>query len=132
MNGSQAAESEKSLGQQTSFITRHAPIPRPASARVESEFELLSLSSSTRQTSVLNLSGLWGNARSARNWVRRIAATKDDLSKKGAVHLVHGVDVARAILAMHLREEWENGKEERWLLTDMRVYDCEAPVLDSR
>lgn len=36
--------------------------------------------------------------------------------------MIHGVDVARAILAVHRNGKWDE-KGERWLLTDMRVYD---------
>jgi len=113
----QAAESLKGQNQ---WITRHTEIPRPAVARVESEFELLSLSgSSGRQIAVLNLAGLWGGSRDARNWVLRVAGTKEALAAKGTLHVVHGIDVARAILAIH--ENFTAG--ERWLLTDARVYD---------
>lgn len=89
------------------------------------------------------MSGLWGGQRSPKNWVRRVAASKEALAKKvhathaipytciniltltrirqGSLHLIHGVDVARAILAIHLEFSKSNG--ERWLLTDGRVYD---------
>lgn len=104
-------------------MTRNTEIPRPAVPRVESEFELLSLSgSSGRETAVLNLSGLWGGSRDPRNWVLRVAGTKDALAAKGTLHMIHGMDVARAILALH--ENFTPG--ERWLLTDTRVYDCEC------
>ena len=68
---------------------------------------------------VLDLAGLYGGSRQPRNWVDRIIKTKDDLKAKGAVHLVHGNDVAQAILAVH--EHFTPSK--RWLLTDLRVYD---------
>jgi len=104
------------------WITRYTPIPRPAAPRVESEFELLDLSSSSspaHQTAVLNLSGLWGGGRIIRNWVSRIAPSKEALAKKGSVHFIHGLDVARAIVALHF--DFPVG--ERWILTDGRVYD---------
>ncbi|KAF8315644.1 hypothetical protein DL93DRAFT_2166602 [Clavulina sp. PMI_390] len=104
------------------WITRRTHIPRPAVPRVESEIELLSLSSSSptgRETCVLNLAGLWGHSRSPRNWVVRIAPTKDALRTKGALHMIHGDDVARAIVAIH--QNFSPG--QRWLLTDTRVYD---------
>jgi len=104
-------------------VTRIARIPRPSNTRTESEFELLSLSSQTSpsqtQTTVLNLAGLWGGTRMPRNWVSRVAPTKEALAKKGSVHFIHGEDVARAIIAVHHR--FSPG--QRWILTDGRVYD---------
>lgn len=38
-----------------------------------------------------------------------------------SVHLVHGRDVARAILAIH--DDWDKTQGQRWLLTNERVYD---------
>jgi nucleoside-diphosphate-sugar epimerase len=101
-------------------------IPRPSNPRAESEFELLALSSPTSpyqtQTTVLNLAGLWGGTRIPRNWVSRVAPTKDALVKKGSVHFIHGEDVARAIIVVHRR--FSPG--QRWILTDERVYDCDV------
>ncbi|KAI1412481.1 hypothetical protein F5Y13DRAFT_43391 [Hypoxylon sp. FL1857] len=68
---------------------------------------------------VLNLAGLYGGARQPRDWVDRVVKTKADLKGKGALHVVHGEDVARAILALH--RSFTPGK--RWLVTDMHVYD---------
>lgn len=68
---------------------------------------------------VLNLSGLYGGERDPRNWVARVATTKGEVEKKKALHVVHGEDVARAIVAVH--ENFEGGK--RWLVSDLRVYD---------
>lgn len=68
---------------------------------------------------VLDLSGLYGGSRQPRNWVDRVVKTKEDLRAKGAVHLIHGQDVARAILALH--RNFTPGK--RWLLCDMHIYD---------
>lgn len=121
---------------------------------------------------VLNLSGLWvrsgssslsfdiinvfanelrnavrqGGSRDPINWVPRIAATKVALASKGSLHLIHGLDVSRAIIAVHLSPELppsysstsspsinpsatsatsdsKQKRGERYLLTDMRVYD---------
>jgi nucleoside-diphosphate-sugar epimerase len=99
---------------------RHAPID-PSNARGIAESELLSLSSSSTPTSVLNLSGLWGGARDPKHWVLRVAPTKDKLAAKGSLHMIHGMDVARAVLAVHARVAAAAG--QRWLLTDGRVYD---------
>ena len=35
--------------------------------------------------------------------------------------MIHGEDVARAILAVH--GDWQSADGQRWLLTDTRVYD---------
>ncbi|KAF2144194.1 uncharacterized protein K452DRAFT_223665 [Aplosporella prunicola CBS 121167] len=68
---------------------------------------------------VLNLAGLYGGARQPRNWVTRVAKTKDQVRAKRALHLVHGDDVARAVVALH--QAFTPGC--RWLVTDLRVYD---------
>ena len=68
---------------------------------------------------VLTLSGLYGGARVPRTWLPRLAQNKDDVRKRGAVHFVHGEDVARAIIATH--RKFTKGK--RWIIADLRVYD---------
>ncbi|KAI1761921.1 hypothetical protein GGR53DRAFT_450780 [Hypoxylon sp. FL1150] len=68
---------------------------------------------------VLNLAGLYGGERQPRNWVDRVVKSKSDLKGKGALHVIHGQDVARAIVALH--RNFTPGK--RWLLCDMHVYD---------
>lgn len=83
--------------------------------RAIAEDELLSLYGG----SVLNLAGLYGGERSPRNWVTRVARSKEEVKGKKALHLVHGVDVARAIVALH--RKFTPGK--RWLVTDLRVND---------
>ncbi|UZJ54525.1 hypothetical protein CBS101457_003845 [Exobasidium rhododendri] len=72
-------------------------------------------------TSVLCLSGLWGHGRSFRRYISVIASTREKLEVLKSVHLVHGHDVARAILAMV--NQWEKTEAQRWLLTNERVYD---------
>lgn len=42
-------------------------------------------------------------------------------SYQGSVHFIHGIDVARAILAVHYN--FSHAVGQRWLLTDARVYD---------
>ncbi len=49
----------------------------------------------------------------------RVAKTKEEVRQKKALHLVHGEDVARGIVAVHGR--FTPGK--RWLVTDLRVND---------
>ncbi|KAK3209634.1 hypothetical protein GRF29_44g216027 [Pseudopithomyces chartarum] len=67
----------------------------------------------------LNLSGLYGGTRVPRSWLPRLGKSKEDVRKRGAVHFIHGEDVARAIVAAHRHPT--PGK--RWILADMRVYD---------
>ncbi|KAI0475370.1 hypothetical protein GGR56DRAFT_509968 [Xylariaceae sp. FL0804] len=71
------------------------------------------------KASVLSLAGLYGAARQPRNWVDRVIKTKADLRAKGALHVIHGDDVARAVVALHRR--FTPGR--RWLLCDTHVYD---------
>jgi len=115
------ADAMTASGETSRWITRHSQIPRPAPARVESEFELLSLNNNPEpsSTAVLSLSGLWGGTRSMRNYVSKVAATKEALAARGSLHMVHGIDVARAILAFHA--DFTPG--ERWIISDGRVYD---------
>lgn len=68
---------------------------------------------------MLNLAGLWGGERNPKNWVLRILDTKEKLVEKTSVHLIHGIDVAYAIVA--LMRDFTPG--QRWMLTDLRVYD---------
>lgn len=50
---------------------------------------------------VLNLAGLWGLDRHPSNWIKIVAKNKDECAKKRSLHLIHGEDVAHAILAVH-------------------------------
>lgn len=84
------------------------------SPRAIAEDELLGLGGC-----VLNLAGLYGGERNPKNWVTRVAKTKEEVKGKKALHLIHGEDVSRAIVAVH--KKFTAGK--RWLLTDLRVYD---------
>lgn len=40
---------------------------------------------------------------------------------QGSLHLIHGDDVARAVLAVH--HAFDKAAGQRWLLTDGRIYD---------
>lgn len=83
-------------------------------SRAIAEDELRSLGGTA-----LDLSGLYGGERQPRNWIPRLAKNKEDVRKRGAVHFIHGEDVARAILACH--RKFEPGR--RWIIADLRVYD---------
>ncbi|GAA5865172.1 hypothetical protein JCM3774_002160 [Rhodotorula dairenensis] len=123
------------------WTTRHSPYDKN-NARAIAEDELLS---QHQETVVLNLSGLWGGSRDPINWLARVAPTEAALEQKGSLHLIHGLDVARAVVAVHLagtlptslpstpvsigQEEDENRREkarptgQRWILTDMHILD---------
>lgn len=92
------------------------------------------------RSTVLCLAGLYGGERDVRSWGIRVAKSKSDVKGKGAVHLVHGEDVARGILGCvefglgmkaggHGEEKGEEGKGwkalagRRWIVTDLRCYD---------
>ena len=122
---------------QTLWVTRHSKYDT-SNARAIAEDELLSLGGC-----VLNLSGLWGGTRQPRNFVKRVAPTKEQLKAKTSLHMIHGQDVARAILALHRDytggERWvclslssfssENANSWRKMLTDLLVYDWWALAL---
>lgn len=69
---------------------------------------------------VLNLAGLYGGARDPIHWAGRVAATKEQLKGKKALHMIHGEDVARAVVASHTHRA--KVASQRWLLTDLHVY----------
>ncbi|KAK4247495.1 hypothetical protein C7999DRAFT_14480 [Corynascus novoguineensis] len=109
------------------WLTRHSPYARETNPRAVAEDELLALGGC-----VLNLAGLWGDARNPRGWARRVAPTRDAVRAKASLHLVHGLDVARAIVRLveggngdeSSSPFWERvGRGQRWMVTDGFVYD---------
>ncbi|KAH7336694.1 hypothetical protein BKA65DRAFT_553331 [Rhexocercosporidium sp. MPI-PUGE-AT-0058] len=100
---------------QPTWVTRHSP-HNTSDTRAQAEDALLSLGGC-----VLDLAGLWGGERNARNWIDRVAATKEVLATKKSLHMIHGLDVARGIVAVH--EKWEMARGQRFMLTDLMVYD---------
>lgn len=70
---------------------------------------------------VLNLAGLWSEDRHPLNWIGRIAQSKEQLAGKRSLHLIHGEDVARSIIAVH--QNFRLHAPSRWLLTNRDVYD---------
>jgi len=84
-----------SIENQDLWVTRHSPYDK-GNARAGAEDELLALGGC-----VLNLAGLWGGERVVKHWVDRVAGSKEMLRGKGSLHMIHGLDVARAILAVH-------------------------------
>ncbi|KAF7722606.1 hypothetical protein EC973_002919 [Apophysomyces ossiformis] len=94
---------------------RHSPMDTSAERSAAEEVVL------KNGGSVLHLAGLWGAQRQPCNWVSRFASTEKLRSKLlvRQLHLIHGKDVARAILAVH--DKFKKG--ERWILTDGGCYD---------
>jgi nucleoside-diphosphate-sugar epimerase len=83
-------------------------------ARAASETHLLSLNSKERPTAVLNLAGLYGGVRNPAKFAKKVADSIEKLEHKTSLHLVHGNDVAHAIVGM-----WEalgdpQQKEKLW------------------
>lgn len=88
---------------------------------------------------VLCLAGLYGGGRDVRSWGGRVAKRKGDVKGKGAVHLVHGGDVARGVVGCvrfalgeggaggdekgEVEGGWESLAGRRWIVTDLRTYD---------
>ncbi|KAK4234787.1 hypothetical protein C8A03DRAFT_37394 [Achaetomium macrosporum] len=102
------------------WMTRHSPYTT-TDPRAIAEDELLSLGGC-----VLDLAGLWGGARDPRHWIGRVGPTKEALREKKSLHMVHGLDVARGIVAVVTGgdEKWErHGRGQRWMVTDGFVYD---------
>ncbi|KAI4283981.1 MAG: hypothetical protein L6R38_001774 [Xanthoria sp. 2 TBL-2021] len=100
------------------WLDRHSPVDL-SSERAVAEEELLTLVG--KNACILNLAGLWGGERNPRNWVSRVAKTKEDVQRKGALHLVHGEDIARAIIGC--LEKWEGVGAGRWIVCDLRTWD---------
>ncbi|EKM58570.1 uncharacterized protein PHACADRAFT_90130 [Phanerochaete carnosa HHB-10118-sp] len=101
------------------WLDRHSPYSE-TNTRAAAEAELLALSPET-PTTVLNLSGLFGGPRAVKHVVGRVAPTKEALKSSGSLHMIHGIDVARAILAVH--DNFRLATGQRWMLTNTRVYD---------
>ncbi|KAF1984135.1 hypothetical protein K402DRAFT_396064 [Aulographum hederae CBS 113979] len=99
------------------WVDRHSPYNK-SDTRAIAEDELLGLGGC-----VLELAGLWGGQRDARHWVDRIAKSKEAVKGKKSLHMIHGVDVARAIVAVATTEKKGNVMGQRWMLTDGFVYD---------
>ncbi|CAO1630138.1 unnamed protein product [Sympodiomycopsis kandeliae] len=99
------------------------PLPRALA-----ENYLLSLSKTNNaireapiSVTVLLLCGLWGHGRSVRHFIPRLPANKEAFRNLGSIQMIHGRDVARAVLAARAQFQKANGK--RWILTNNRVYD---------
>lgn len=108
--------------------TSSSPIDAP-NARSASEDAVLSLLG--ERATVLNLAGLFGSARHPINWLAKVAGTRDKLSAKTSLHLVHGNDVVEAILSVWKQLPRSDGVwGKRWLVTDGRIYDWWQLVLD--
>ncbi|PSR90300.1 hypothetical protein BD289DRAFT_460216 [Coniella lustricola] len=106
---------------QQPWLDRRSPYER-TSGRTVAEDELLALGGC-----VLDLAGLWGGSRDPRHWVERVAPTKEAVKGKASLHMVHGEDVARVVVAVVQKSErgqWADvGYGQRWMVTDGFVYD---------
>ncbi|KZT23369.1 hypothetical protein NEOLEDRAFT_1213293 [Neolentinus lepideus HHB14362 ss-1] len=76
--------------------------------------ELLALCPDTL-TTVVSLCIVWDGSGRERNWM---SFNQGSFKVKGSLHLIHGIDVVRAVLQSML-----SSTDQRWLLTDQRVYD---------
>ncbi|PNS19268.1 hypothetical protein CAC42_2445 [Sphaceloma murrayae] len=111
--------------EESHWLDRYSPYDRENERAIAEEAYL------GRGALVLNLSGLWdGEKRDPKNWVERVATTKEAVEGKTSLHMVHGVDVGRALLAIVQAWEKDRGTDEckrvhgqRWMLTDGFVYD---------
>lgn len=103
------------IPQKSIWVDRKSPYDS-SNKRAIAEDQLLHLGGC-----VLNLAGLHGGERDARSWVDRVAKTKDEVKNKKSLHLIHGVDVARAILAV--TGNWYSSRSQRYMVTDGIVYD---------
>jgi hypothetical protein len=92
---------------QDMWVTRHSRYDTN-NLRAIAEDELKALGGC-----VLNLSGLWGGERQVRHWIDRVAKTKAMLREKTSLHMIHGLDVARAIVAVH--EDFSKAAGERYV-----------------
>jgi len=104
------------IPQKTTWVSRRSPY-NTTSPRAEAEDELLRL-----HGCVLNLAGLWGGERDPSTWVGRVAKSLEDVRGKKSLHMVHGQDVARGVLAVMGKWE-EHARGQRWMVTDGFVYD---------
>ncbi|KXT06116.1 hypothetical protein AC578_1329 [Pseudocercospora eumusae] len=102
--------------QTSPWISRSSP-HTPTHPRALAENALLS-----HHHTVLSLSGLWDEkTRNPQTWIPRIANTKAEIKEKKSLHLVHGVDVARGVVAV--MGNWGAARGERWMVSDGLVYD---------
>lgn len=106
--------------------THHSPYDKQ-NARAIAEDELLALPNTS--SAILSLAGLYDDdARNPRKWIPRVAKSKADVYGKKALHLIHGEDVARGVVAVH--ENFEKVEGQRWILTDLWVYDWWGLMMD--
>ncbi|CAO1616424.1 unnamed protein product [Jaminaea pallidilutea] len=104
-------------GQHSSSSPVSNPTPR---SHAEDALAQLAKSDAT----ILSLAGLYGGStRHPQNWLSKVASDQEKLASKGSLHLLHGKDVARAVLGVW--RQVGNGKvwDSRWIVTDGRVYD---------
>ncbi|KAI9016165.1 hypothetical protein DFJ74DRAFT_679663 [Hyaloraphidium curvatum] len=85
--------------------------------RTEAEDELIVKYSGV----VLNLAGLHGGERRPKSYMQNVFGPNGErVNQVFSLHLIHGSDIARAVLKMHAEKKLEAG---RWIVTDEQVYD---------
>lgn len=104
-----------SVPNQDLWVTRHSKYDE-TDDRAIAEDELRQLGGC-----VLNLSGLWGGSRQPKNWIDRVASTKEKLKDKTSLHMIHGTDVARAIVAVH--HNFRHAVGQRFVLQSSRSFN---------
>lgn len=124
-----AAKEAKGEKKKFEYTDRHSPY-LTSDPRAVAEDELRA--SEVVDGMVLSLSGLWGGTRDPKNWVGRVAFSKEAMRHKTSLHMIHGLDIARAVVKIletceeekEGEKKWEeHGKGQRWMLTDGFVYD---------
>ena len=91
----------------------------PENARGQAEAWLLA---NQQPSIVLNLAGLYGGERKPINFILKAAPTLEALEVKSSLHLIHGDDVAAAILHCHESSD-DTLWGMRWIVADGNVYD---------
>lgn len=101
----------------------------PTNARATAESALLALHrpEAGRFVVMLNLAGLYGGTRLTSNFAKRVGSTIEKLRDKGSLHLIHGNDVARAVVGVWEMRDSIRGATSvwgrRWIVSDGHVYD---------
>lgn len=100
-------------------------MPLPRALAEQYLLDLAKPNNSIRATpipvTVLLLCGLWGHGRSVRHFIPRLSPNKAFFRNLGSIQMIHGRDVARAVIAM--QDQFEKANAKRWILTNERVYD---------
>lgn len=105
--------------------------PTPSVLSSRSTAESVLLTTYPTDITVLSLAGLYGgDTRHPLNWLAKVASDEAKLAAKTSLHLVHGKDVAEAVLGVWGkvgRPDWGRTDTsfwgKRWIVTDGCTYD---------